>query len=699
MVFKTLDIESDPVAQGFEGHSYDLVIAANVLHATKSLEQTMANVRRLLKPGGYLILLEVTNNGPMRIGFVMSGLPGWWVRADDGRKLAPTISLSQWDTLLKNTGFSGVDSATPDNDPLPYPASVFATQAVDERITQIREPLSSDGIEMTIDYLLIVGAGTPQTARLAEDITWSLRKYCTHVTRIEALDELRGTDMFPMITLISLTELDEPIFKNMTEKKWEALKLLFDLSRNVLWVTQGCLANEPYSNMTVGLCRSVCYELPHLQIQLLDVESSEELKANLLSEMLLRLQMKDYWEKKERLHEIVWSTEPEYISRQGKLQVVRMMPSKDRNNRYNSSRRLITKEVNTQSLISLEKKEDAYFLTESSKNISPVLLARSPTSAVYRVELEYSLISPIMVAPQNHLFLCLGTTKMGGVQTKVMVLSDTNASVVNVLESYTIPYNPPVGQEAQSLLTAGSHILSLGILGNVPWGGAIVLNDPEPYLVDALKLRAAEKGIHLTLTTTYENEREAPWVSIHRRSSKMVMKSVLPKGASFFIDFASTSATREVGSRIRECLPKFCEERKPEFYLGEQVSFPELLENAVRFSQLALANPGNISAARLVSLKEVANTPDLLQLTTVINWASHSSVSVKIKPADSENLFFEDKTYLLVGLTRDLGQSLCQWMLTKGAKHVVIASRNPQVNSTWLEGLASRGAVVKVMSM
>ncbi|TVY50432.1 Polyketide synthase-nonribosomal peptide synthetase [Lachnellula cervina] len=289
MIFKKLDIEADTVAQGFENHSYDLVICANVLHATKNLEQTMVNVRRLLKPGGHLVLLEVINNGPMRIGFVMSGLPGWWIGADDGRTLCPTISLDKWDSLLKNTGFSGVDSATPTNDPLPHPASVFATQAVDEIITHIRQPLNSGGVETSIDNLLILGGNTPQTTRLAEDLTWSLRKYCKHVIRIKGLDELHDTDMSPMTTVISLTELDEPIFKTMTEEKWEALKLLFDLSRNVLWVTQGCLENEPYSNMTVGLCRSVCYELPHLQIQLLDVESAEMPEADLLSEMLLRL--------------------------------------------------------------------------------------------------------------------------------------------------------------------------------------------------------------------------------------------------------------------------------------------------------------------------------------------------------------------------------------------------------------------------
>jgi ubiquinone/menaquinone biosynthesis C-methylase UbiE len=57
--YKKLDIEKDVGDQGFETEHYDLVIAANVLHATTNMNRTMANVRRLLKPGGTLLLIEL----------------------------------------------------------------------------------------------------------------------------------------------------------------------------------------------------------------------------------------------------------------------------------------------------------------------------------------------------------------------------------------------------------------------------------------------------------------------------------------------------------------------------------------------------------------------------------------------------------------------------------------------------------------
>lgn len=55
-----LNVEEDPVAQGFQSESYDLVIAVNVLHATVNLEHTMRNVRRLLRNGGKALISEIT---------------------------------------------------------------------------------------------------------------------------------------------------------------------------------------------------------------------------------------------------------------------------------------------------------------------------------------------------------------------------------------------------------------------------------------------------------------------------------------------------------------------------------------------------------------------------------------------------------------------------------------------------------------
>ena len=49
--YKTLDIEDAPDEQGFERESFDIIIAANVLHATSDLRRSLKHVRRAAQAG------------------------------------------------------------------------------------------------------------------------------------------------------------------------------------------------------------------------------------------------------------------------------------------------------------------------------------------------------------------------------------------------------------------------------------------------------------------------------------------------------------------------------------------------------------------------------------------------------------------------------------------------------------------------
>ncbi|MCB8984308.1 MAG: SDR family NAD(P)-dependent oxidoreductase [Ardenticatenaceae bacterium] len=116
--YQLLDIEQSPAAQGFADGQFDLVIAANVLHATSDLRQTLRHVRRLLTPGGLLLLLE--GSGRQRWVDLTFGLTeGWWKFTDlDVRQSSPLVDEAQWWALLQDAGFTAVAPipANPPND-------------------------------------------------------------------------------------------------------------------------------------------------------------------------------------------------------------------------------------------------------------------------------------------------------------------------------------------------------------------------------------------------------------------------------------------------------------------------------------------------------------------------------------------------------------------------------------------------------
>lgn len=121
---RPLDIEHPPAEQGFAEGQYDLVIAANVLHATRSLPDALRHVRQLLAPGGTLLLYEVTSR--WRWTDLSFGLTdGWWCYADQ-RAGHPLLSPEQWRALLPSCGFAKVE-ALPEGQGLGQ--SVFLAQA------------------------------------------------------------------------------------------------------------------------------------------------------------------------------------------------------------------------------------------------------------------------------------------------------------------------------------------------------------------------------------------------------------------------------------------------------------------------------------------------------------------------------------------------------------------------------------------
>jgi ubiquinone/menaquinone biosynthesis C-methylase UbiE len=61
MSFATLNIEHGLEAQGFGEVEFDLILADNVLHATKSIRHTLAAVRKLLKPYGTQCIFYTTH--------------------------------------------------------------------------------------------------------------------------------------------------------------------------------------------------------------------------------------------------------------------------------------------------------------------------------------------------------------------------------------------------------------------------------------------------------------------------------------------------------------------------------------------------------------------------------------------------------------------------------------------------------------
>ena len=104
MKFRAHDIEKQPADDLL--CTQHIVIASNAVHATHSLAQSTQNIRKALRPDGFLMMLEMTS--PLYFIDIIFGLfEGWWL-FNDGRRHAISHQ-TRWEKDLQSVGYGHVD--------------------------------------------------------------------------------------------------------------------------------------------------------------------------------------------------------------------------------------------------------------------------------------------------------------------------------------------------------------------------------------------------------------------------------------------------------------------------------------------------------------------------------------------------------------------------------------------------------------
>jgi NADPH:quinone reductase-like Zn-dependent oxidoreductase/ubiquinone/menaquinone biosynthesis C-methylase UbiE len=261
--YRKLDIEQDPASQGFETGTYDLIMASQVLHATKSMQHTMGNVHKLLKPGGKLFIMETTKD-QLDLQLAFGLLPGWWLSEEEERKLSPSLSIDMWDRVLRRTGFSGVEMEVHDaEDENLYSFSVMMSTA-----------MAPDAGASSADVLLVLGFQTPP-----QDWLEALQSSIVQVTGTRPAVEVS----FPSANLhgkicIYLGDMGHSVLHDPDPEQFEALKVLCTQSKGLLWVTQGGMMEHEdlHASLSTGFLRSLREEYVGKYLVALDLDPKQE---------------------------------------------------------------------------------------------------------------------------------------------------------------------------------------------------------------------------------------------------------------------------------------------------------------------------------------------------------------------------------------------------------------------------------------
>lgn len=305
MDFKVFDAERDPGGQGFDLGSYDVVVAFQVLHATSRMDETIANCRKLLRPGGYLVATELTSKVARRSA-VFGVLAGWWLGEEDGRLNGPEMLEGEWDCRLKRNGFGGVEWAFRDREDEGWSSSVMAARATVQQET-------ADATEK------VIVVASQSDGLLVQELSKKLASSASAVQQISLSDvpTIACEDLATARCVVAV-ELDQPLFSRIEQDEFEAIKQVILKARSTLWLTRGgapLQCKNPEHSMFTGLARSIRGEEPGINLVTVDLDPEGPEPASVDSILrIMELQGQEH------------NNEHEFVERGGALHVSRITP-------------------------------------------------------------------------------------------------------------------------------------------------------------------------------------------------------------------------------------------------------------------------------------------------------------------------------------------------------------------------------------
>jgi acyl transferase domain-containing protein/ubiquinone/menaquinone biosynthesis C-methylase UbiE/acyl carrier protein len=118
---------------------FDLIIAANVLHATNDISRVMQHCKSRLKPGGVVVMLEAAPKQHW-LDMTFGMTDGWWRfrNSDPLRADYPLLDIDSWKHVLTHTGFESISMAGESNP--------VVTKALKQQVIIAKAPVTADVI-------------------------------------------------------------------------------------------------------------------------------------------------------------------------------------------------------------------------------------------------------------------------------------------------------------------------------------------------------------------------------------------------------------------------------------------------------------------------------------------------------------------------------------------------------------------------
>ncbi|KAL4973041.1 hypothetical protein BDW66DRAFT_169023 [Aspergillus desertorum] len=727
--FRVLDAGRNALEQGFEEGSYDLIVACNVIHATPRIDETLRNIRPLLKPGGKFMLMEVSHYTHFG-NFVFGLFEGWWSGYDEGRTLSPILTSSEWYQRLEKAGFAHAEKVFVD-----YPPeeggnlSVFISTA----------PFAKRNRSFPVHLLT-----APNAANAREDQVQALQQVCQTSVALRPITSPSEPDgvvvMLPELAKLLCAEPEEDVWMSFKDWIWK--------SRAVLFVSN-CTMKDPSEAETglwTGFARTMRLEYPNLRQVVLDIQTPTVPVMNKLAEVLPTILNSPSFDLDRPASEV----ENEFTEKNGQLFVTRYIyrPDISRDVDLTSRQaapervpfvgtgRILTAELGVPGLLeSIRWKDDIecpplgpddvrFELCGASINFKDVLIAAGQLEGITEMRNDCSGVVVQVGENMKHRF------KPGDRVCALYSRSYTNYPLVHGDCCQIIPDSLSFAEGASLPIVWATVYYGLVDKGALSKGDRILIHSAAGAVGQAAIMLAQHLGAEVFATVGSDAKREllhtkygVPHDHIFSSRTTAFYSGIMEYTGGYGVDVVLNSLSGEMfreSCNLMASFGRFVEiGRKdlmddalmPMEFLLRNITFSyvdltAIIEQRKPLARRLLRDVADLAAAGSIRPVTLTTMPisDIETAFRQIQAGKHTGKiiltveenqevpAVPSMPAQAR--LHEDASYIVVGGLGGLGRCLTSWLAEHGAKHIVALSRSGAKDAdsrAFVEAIRRRG--------
>uniref|UniRef100_A0A8H7N2E1 Carrier domain-containing protein n=1 Tax=Bionectria ochroleuca TaxID=29856 RepID=A0A8H7N2E1_BIOOC len=679
MRFQELDIDEDPTTQSFEQGSLDLIIACEALFKAKSVSETLKNLKKLLKPGGRILLVEPTQD-ELAFTFAFGLLPGW---------SGQSYRHDEWRSLLRESGFHlEFDACDEDS------RDVYALSTILAIAKESDEGLMGKYPPITILY------DSPPPESWTKAMNQTLFNLTGEVPQFSHYKDALIVDRL----CIFVAEMIRPFLLNPTNEEFNLVKSLFNQSQGILWISRGGAMDcvDPNFSLSAGLFRTLRAESTNKRFVTLDLDHKKP-EWDVCTTQIISAVTRNTFNLAQSSESI---PDFEYVERDGIISLPRLFPAPST---YQTAAGLADKQYELQPFLQDDRElrlcvGTTGLLDTLSFAIQDTETPLPDTCVEIRPQAFGLNFRDIMVALgqlQTDImgYECSGVvTRVGAaVPSSELKVGDricaftqgyySNVVRVDWTRVHRIPDNMSFEVAASVPMAFATGYYALYTLANLQKGERVLIHSAAGGVGQAAVMMAQHIGAEVFVSVGSKEKREfvqetygVPADHIVSSRDPSFAQDILAKTGGQGVDVVLNSLGDFEQNRLleMETFKKNVSFSSIDLVLLGKYRGPvyrQILANAMKMLEAEILRP--VSPIQTYPISDLEKAFRLMQ-------AGKHMGKIVIVPGQDDLVIPQEwslrldsnKTYLLAGGLGGIGRSICKWMVGRGARNFILLTRS-----------------------